>query len=491
MLHPSNHRVAIIGGGLSGLAAAAKLRTADPDLRISLFETRDRLGGVIHTESEDGFLIDLGADMFATNPPAALDLCRQLGIADRLIEPESDRRGARIVYRGRLVPIPDGFVLMRATRLIPMLTTPLLSLAGKLRFLAERWVPLRDPSKGDESVAEFVRRRMGSEVLDRIVAPLAAGIYTADISKLSMQATMGPILDMERRHGSLARASWLRRRRGDDSVERTSTGARYGQFRSFEGGMIELINALAAKLPKESIHLSCPVESIDHRGSTWTLHTAAGESEEFDHVILATPAATTADLLCELVPEASRELASIESASTAIVVLGVRRADVREDIETFGFVVPQSEGRRILAGSFASHKFAGRAPNDHVLIRVFIGGALQNELLELSDDALVDLARQELSELISLDGTPVISRVVRWNHAMPQYHVGHCDRVARIEHAVEQQPGLWLISNALYGVGISPVIAAADRVAAAVVASFTASADAAGDRTALDRGLAE
>ncbi len=229
----SNYRVAIVGGGLSGLATAAKLHLAEPTLSLSLFEAADRVGGVIHTEQESGFLIDCGADMFATKPPAALDLCRELGLDDRLIEPQADGRGARIVQRGRLLPIPEGFVLMRATQLTPMLTTPLLSLSGKLRFLAERWIksPAHEEA-ADESVGDFVRRRMGVEILDRIVAPLTAGIYTADVNKLSMQATMGPIAEMERQYGSLAAATAARRRRGEDSVERGSTGARYGQFRA-------------------------------------------------------------------------------------------------------------------------------------------------------------------------------------------------------------------------------------------------------------------
>ena len=212
-----NHRIAIVGGGLSGLATAVKLHIADPSLELSLFEAGDRVGGVIHTEQEKGFLIDLGADMFATKPSNALDLCRELGLEDRLIKPQQRGRGARIVFRGRLVPIPEGFVLMRATQWLPMLTTPLLSIPGKLRFLAERWIRPLGNEESDETVANFVRRRMGEQVLQRIVAPLTAGIYTADVEKLSMRATMKPIAEMERRYGSLAAATSARRRSGEDS----------------------------------------------------------------------------------------------------------------------------------------------------------------------------------------------------------------------------------------------------------------------------------
>lgn len=460
--------IAIIGGGLSGLATAAQIRVRQSAAKIRLFESASRLGGVIHTEWADGFLIDHGADMFATNPPGALDLIQKLGAEDQLIEPEPTRRGARIARGGKLVPIPDGFVLMRATKLGPMLRTGLLSPAGKLRFLAERYVgspeSLHEPDF-DESVDSFVRRRMGDEVLESIVAPLSAGIYTADVSKLSMAATMGPIAQMEREYGSLARATAARRRSGQDNVERGSTGARYGQFRAFGRGMIQLIETLASTLHPTDIHTDAPVQSIVPTDGRWKLTTAGGRAETFDRVVVALPPRASGKLVADVAPVAAQELAGIESASTAIVVLGVRTADIAKNIDTFGFVVPLSENRRILAGSFASHKFAGRAPEGHVLVRVFIGGAMQSELLENDDAGLVRIAREELADLIGLSGDVAMSRVVRWNEAMPQYHVGHKARVGRIKESIDQTPGLSLISNSLDGVGIAPVIAAAGRLA--------------------------
>ena len=481
-----NPRIAIIGGGLSGLATAVHLHLALPHASLTLFEASERLGGVIHTERVDGFVIDHGADMFSINPPAAIELCHQLGVESRLIEPQTEGRGARIARGSDLLPLPDGFVLMRATQLWPMLTTPLLSLRGKLRFLAERWIGSIEPDRKtasespgeasfrDESVSDFVRRRMGKEVLDRIVAPLSAGIYTADINKLSMQATMGPIAKMEREFGSLARATAARRRSGLDSVERNSAGARYSQFRAFPGGMIELISTLAHALPPDTVRLGCPVQSISQSDGKWIV-TCGNESHEFDQVVIAVPPLAASRLLRSHAPVAADELSKIESASVAIVVLGVRRAEIERDINTFGFVVPLTEKRRILAGSFASNKFAGRAPEGHVLIRVFVGGAMQPELLQLPDEEIVELAREELADLIGLRGEPVVSRVVRWNQAMPQYHVGHVDRVRRIEHAIDQLDGISLMSNALHGVGIAPVIGQADRVASKIAARWQAS----------------
>ena len=463
-------RVAIIGGGLSGLSTAAKLHRLDQSIQLVLFESGERLGGVIHTEQVGEYLIDHGADMFSTKPSAAIDFCCELGLEDQLIEPKPEGRGARIVRNGQLVPIPEGFVLMRATQLWPMLFTPLLSLQGKLRFLLERWI---SPTKGDkdESVSTFVQRRMGHEVLDRIVAPLAAGIYTADVTKLSMQTTMQAIARMEKKHGSLARATAVRRRKGEDSVERGSTGARYGQFRTFQDGMIGLINGIAQSLPDDSIHLNCSVESIRSIGNQWIV-TESGTDHKFDHVVVAVPPKAAVNLLEPIAPLASAELAKIESASAAIVVLGVSATNIKRPVNTFGFVIPLSEKRRILAGSFASHKFSGRSPEDHVLIRVFMGGAMQSELLEKSDEELTTIAQEELSELIGLTGDPLVSRVVRWNDAMPQYHIGHGDRVRIIDEEIASTPGLSFTSNALHGVGIAPVIKQADQVAHEVIASL-------------------
>ncbi|MDB4654188.1 protoporphyrinogen oxidase [Rubripirellula sp.] len=472
----TRRRVAIIGGGLSGLSTAAKLHRLDESVQLVLFESGHRLGGVIHTEQVGEFLIDHGADMFSTKPSAAIDFCCELGLEDQLMQPNPLGRGARIVRNGQLVPIPEGFVLMRATQLWPMLFTPLLSLQGKLRFLLERWIA---PTKGDEdeSVSTFVQRRMGQEVLDRIVAPLSAGIYTADVTKLSMQTTMQAIAGMEKKYGSLARATAARRRDGDDSVERGSTGARYGQFRAFRGGMIQLINGIAQSLPQESIKLNCRVESIHPDGDQWIV-TESGTDHKFDHVVVAVPPKAAIKLLEPTVPLASAELAKIESASAAIVVLAVSASDIKRPVNTFGFVVPLSEKRRILAGSFASHKFSGRSPEDHVLIRVFLGGAMQADLLDKPDEELTTIAQEELGELIGLTGDPLVSRVIRWNDAMPQYHVGHGDRVRIIDEEIEKIPGLSFTSNALHGVGIAPVIKQADQVARRIVSSLKESGNA-------------
>ncbi len=360
MNQPRTNSVAIIGGGLSGLSTAVHLHLADPSIEITLLEASPRVGGVIYTERSGEFLIDWGADMFATQPPGAINLLKKLGVEERLIFPQQPGRGARIVHQGRLIDLPDGFVLMRATKLWPVLTTPLLSLRGKLRLLWERWIA-PSASDTDVSVADFVRRRLGEEALQNIVGPLVAGIYTADIEKLSMEATMGPLAKMVRQHGSLAKATIARRRSGEDRVERGSSGARYEQFRAFQGGMIELIDSLAQALPVGTVRTGAAVDALSRRGSRWEVR-VGGDPQSFDQVVIATPPAIASSLLAEISPAASQELAGIESASTAIVVLAVPRRNIAADVTTFGFVVPPKENRRILAASFASNKFAGRAP---------------------------------------------------------------------------------------------------------------------------------
>lgn len=489
-------RIAIVGGGLSGLATGVHLRLLanahQRPLEITLLESSSRVGGVIQTERIIGrsggeFIVDHGADMLTTNPPAAIELCRQLGVEGRLQQPELAGRGAMIARGNRLIPIPEGFVLMRATQVMSMLSTPLLSAGGKLRLLAERLITPRDPAAEDESVGSFVTRRLGRECLDNIVSPLVAGIYTADVHRLSMAATMKPLWDMESSHGSLARATMRRKRSGEDAAERSSSGARYGQFRAFPGGMVELVDTLANHLGRGNIRLNNPVESLE---TTATGIQIRATGEQFDRIILASPAPVSAKLIATLSTPADDEvrssaistlasnLTAIRYASTGIVVLAIPRTSIARMPQTFGFVVPPREHRMILAGSFASEKFSGRAPRDHVIIRAFVGGALHPEILKNNDDAIVEIVAKELGDLIGLDVSRSVHeiaafiRVIRWNDAMPQYEVGHLQKAAAIESAISQIPNVHLATNAVGGVGIAPVIATAAKCAQRVFDSL-------------------
>jgi oxygen-dependent protoporphyrinogen oxidase len=464
-------RVVVVGGGITALAAAHRLTELDPAIELTLLEAADRLGGVIQTVRRDDFLIEQSADNFITQAPAAVDLCRRIGIADELVETASDNRAAMVVRRGRLVRVPAGFMLLAPARLWPLVTTPILSPWGKLRLLAEYFVPRRRVEQ-DESLASFARRRLGREAFERIVQPLVGGIYAADPERLSLEATMPRFLHMERRYGSLIRAARAGARRAEGSDE---SGARYGLFVTPREGLSSLVEALAAKFPAGSIHLNSPVERIvADEDSAWrvTISQKAGPATDVacDAVIVATGAPQAASMLAELDRELSVELSRIAYAGTSIVSLAYRREQIAHPLDGFGFVVPAAEKRRILAGSFASLKFAGRAPDGSVLIRVFIGGACQGELANLPDETLKLIAVDELRSLLGTSGQPLFALVARWPQSMPQYHLGHGELVAAIERRVAHFHGLALAGNAYHGVGIPQCIAsgesAAERIAA-------------------------
>jgi len=464
---PTRSRVAVIGGGISGLSAAFRLHELAPDAELTLFEARDRLGGILHTLRDDGFLIEESADNYLTEPPTVLQLAERLGIRDQLISTEPSQRRAFVVRQGRLLPVPAGFTLMAPGRLWPILTTPLLSWRGKLRLACERFIPRRGEQEAEESLAEFATRRLGREVFERIVQPLVAGIYSADSRKLSVAATLPRFIDMEREYGSLTRAALAKARARRQSSD--ESGARYGMFVTPRDGASSLIEALASHLPSGAIRLSTAVETIEKTEHGWTLSCRDGaQAQPFDAMVLATPAPVTARLLDALDPVASGLLAGIPHASAAIVCLGYRREQLSRPLEGFGFVVPLGERRPIMAASFSSNKFPGRAPNDQVLIRVFLGGALDPERIDQSDEQLQGIAREQLEELIGVSGEPTLSRTVRWPAAMPQYHLGHREIVAEIERHMARHEGLEFTNNALHGVGVPHCIAAGERAAEAI-----------------------
>jgi oxygen-dependent protoporphyrinogen oxidase len=473
-------RVAVVGGGISGLAAAHRLLELDPTIELSLLEAGPRLGGVLETSRRDGFLLEAAADNFMTTPSAALDLCHRLGLDRDLIAPDEHRRQALVVNRGRLLPVPQGFILMAPSRLGPMVRTKTLSMAGKLRAAMEYFLPSRADSTVDESLHSFVTRRFGREVFERLVEPLIGSIYTADPRRLSVEATFPRFRQMEREHGSLLRAMWRQRkpsgqraaRAGQRSAERAS-GARYGQFVSLRGGIGTLVEALWQRLPEGTVRLNSPVIGLQRvAGHTWRLSTGGPEPDflEVDGVILATPAHHSAGLLAPVDAELAAELAAIDSSSCAVVALGYQRDQIGDDLNGFGFVVPACEEKLILSCSYSSVKYAGRAPDDAVLFRVFVGGTRQGHLLAWDDHRLVELAAQQLAELLQIRGEPVLSQVTRQDRAMPQYHVGHIQRLERIDSRLRSLPGVALASNALRGVGLPACIQSGEAAAAAVVA---------------------
>ncbi|MDR3620888.1 MAG: protoporphyrinogen oxidase [Paludisphaera borealis] len=474
-------RVVVIGGGLSGLVAAHRIHESAKQLRrpveVVVLEAKDRVGGVIRTDRRDGFTLEGGPDSFITNKPWALDLCRRLNLEDQLIETDSAHRRSFVVRNGRLAPVPEGFVLMAPHRLLPILTTPILSWRGKLRLLAEIMIPRRD-SDAEESLASFVRRRFGREALERLVQPLVGGIYTGDPGNLSLKATLPQFLSMEKQHGSLIRAAW--RQRGSAETrprEKESSGARYGMFVSLADGMDVLPRTLAASLGDGAIQTGRPVRRISRRGDRagWVVELLNGPPIEADAVIATTEAHATARMLDGLDPSLALQLRAIPYASSIIVNVAYRRDQVKHPLDGFGVVVPAVESRSILAASFLNVKFPSRAPAGSALIRVFIGGATQPDLFDLDDDAIREIVARELGDLIGVRDEPLFLEIGRHPRAMPQYVLGHLERVEAIRRKAAKHPNLFLTGIAFDGVGIPDCVHAAETTADAVVAALAGS----------------
>jgi len=457
--------VVVIGGGVTGLAAAHRLGEVAPGVRVTVLEAGQRPGGVLKTDRRDGFLIEASSDSFITTFPWGVDLCRRLGIDDQLIPTAERGRRAFVVFNGRLEPIPDGLLVMAPTRIGPMLRTPILSPWGKLRMGCELFVPRG--SGNDESLASFASRRFGREAFERLIQPLVSGMYTGDPTLLSVRATLPRFLDMEQAHGSLIRAM----RTGKSlhgSGKSVGSGARYGMFVGLRDGMSSLVDALVARLPAGALRCEARVQRIARRDDgRWAVMVGGSEPSdiEADAVVVATSTADASRLLGPVDPTLAGLLGRINTTGSVVVSLGYRREQVAHALDGFGFVVPLREKRLILSGSFSSVKFPGSSPEGTVLIRVFVGGASRPELLQRDDAELYRIAGAELSQLLGITGEPILRQLARWPGVMPQYEVGHCDLVESIEEAIRANPGLEMAGNAYHGVGVPQCIHSGEKAA--------------------------
>lgn len=457
-------RLVVVGGGISGLAAAHRAvelaRERGREVELTLLEAGDRLGGTIRTERRDGFLVECGPDSFLSEKPWALALCRRLGLEDRLVRTDDRFRKTFVVFRGRLHPLPEGFQLLAPTRLGPLLSSRLFSWPGKLRMACDLVLPRgSDP---DESLGAFVKRRLGREALERVAQPLVAGIYTADPDELSLRATMPRFLEMERRERSVILALWRAARKAP-ALHRGASGARWSLFVTLADGMEELTRALAARLPPGAARLKERVTGVAREDGRWRLATERGTPLDADALVLAPESHQAARMLRYVDPGLAHLLDGIPYASSGTVTLAYRRGDVGHPLDGFGFVVPQIERLPIIACTFSSVKYPGRAPDGHVLLRVFVGGALNESVLDAADAALVATARAELGRLLGATGEPLFTRVERYPRAMPQYHVGHGARVEAIEQAAARLPGLRLVGGAYRGVGIADCVRSSEE----------------------------
>jgi len=433
---------------------------------VSLLEAGPRLGGVLSTVQQDGFQVEQSADNFITTIPWGLDLCKRLGLMDQLVQTNPACRRTFVVCRGRLYKLPDGFLMMAPTRLWPLAVTPILSPWGKLRAAVEYFIPPRRDD-GDESMAAFVRRRLGREAFDRLVEPLVSAVYAADMEKLSVLATLSRFREMELKHGSLVRA--MRAQMKARPATRGESGARYSMFVTLRDGLSRLVETLAARLPPGTVRLGAPVTRIERQENGWRVWLNE-DGQDADAVILATPSHVAAALLEPIDSELAAELAGIEHSGTAIVSLGYNRDQIGHPLDGMGAVVPAVEQSPILAISFSSRKYTHRAPQGKELLRVFLGGARQPELAEMDGRELRRLVVDELALLLDVRGEPCFCDVAHWPRTMPQYHVGHRQRVARIEARAALLGSFALAGNAYHGVGLPDCIHGGQRAAERVLA---------------------
>lgn len=456
--------VIIVGGGISGLAAAYTLqsasggenRPADIPVTCTLIERERRPGGKILTEEVQGFLIEGGPDSFLSQKPWAVDLCRRLGLGDRLVCTNREQKNIYVFSRGRLHQVPEGLVLMVPTRLISFLRSPLMSVTGKLRMACDLVIPPRRDSE-DESLASFVRRRLGQEVLDTIVEPLMAGIYAGSPEDMSLKSTFPRFSELEQECGSLIKGLLAKRH----AVRPHQETPPLTMFLTLRRGISELVEALVSTLNRTTFMMGQEVRAIrsgQSGSSRYTVDCTDGASYHADAVVLATPSHITAALIAGLDQALAKTLLEIPHTSTATVSLGYTRQNVPHPLNGFGFVVPRREHRRIMACTWTSTKFPHRAPADYVLLRCFVGGVGREELVQQDDTALVTMVREDLRDIMGITETPVLTKVYRWIRANPQYVVGHEARLATIEAALTRHPGIFLTGSAYYGVGIPDCI---------------------------------
>ena len=463
-------RIAIIGGGISGLSAAYALeehRRAGA-VEYLLYESSPSLGGVLRTEHIHGCIVEAGPDSFITEKPWAADLCRALGIEDQLIGSNDADRKTYILVRGQLIPMPDGLMFMVPTKILPAGLSSLFSWTTKLRMARELLHPPH-AAEADESVASLVERHYGAEMVDRLADPLLSGVYGGEAANLSVRAVLARFADMERTHGSLGRAMLAARSR-----MRSSNRPAPPLFTSLKNGMQQLVETIVPRLNQASFLTNTPVQSIQPQAGGWTV-SAGAKSDRFDALILAVPAHAAAQVLSLCSPALSAELAAIGYSSSITVGLGYDR-DVRQSLPPgFGFLVPRSEGKRLLAATFVHNKFPHRAPHDRALLRCFFAGSNAENIWQLSDDAIIALVRNELQQILGLRAAPLFARVYKWKSAMAQYGVGHLERLDRIEHLRQQLPGLALAGNGYRGIGIPDCVRSGQEAVKQVLTAQTLS----------------
>ncbi|MBI4319221.1 MAG: protoporphyrinogen oxidase [Chloroflexi bacterium] len=446
-------KVVVVGGGAAGLAAAYALRRAADeghDVDWLLLEKDGRLGGKIWTERIGEFIVDGGPDCYLTEKPWIAQMAARLGIEDHLLPSDDDRKKTFIYSGGRMHELPDGVWMMVPTKFMPFVKTSLFSWPGKMRMGMDLFVPRR--VDGDETLADFVRRRLGRECLEKLAEPMVGGVHAADPYQMSLQATFPRFLEMERKHGSLIKA-FLAARKRMASTASGNSGRTY--FTTLRYGMQEITDGMADVAGRERLLTGKRVVRIEERGATprYAVHVAGDLTYPADAVVVSTEAYTAAEFLRPLDGRLAKLLDTIPWTSAATVSLAYRGDTIGHDLHGFGFLVPSVEKRKIMASTWSSTKWPGRAPEGHALLRVFVGGPHNQSLVELDDAAMVRVVRDELREMMGITAEPEFARVFRWVKGMPQYTLGHLERLEAMEERLAEHPGLYLCGASYRGIG--------------------------------------
>jgi len=454
--------IAIIGGGISGLSTAYYLSRRG--IPATIFEARPHLGGVIRTEQVEGCTLEAGPDSFLSAKPAALELIRELGLAGQVIGSNDFSRKTYVWKRGRLIPLPEGLMMMVPTKIGPLLSTPLLSWTTKARMGLEL---LHAPKThhGDQSVAEFIQEHYGEEAVDYLVEPLLSGIYGGDPRQLSVTAVLPRFVTLAQRYGSLTRGVL---------AERAQAAAKHNQappaplFRTLKSGLQQMIEALEASIRDSVTVRQLRAEALERAGNRFRVR-AGGDWLETERVVLACEAHNAAPLAAALDARLAELLGGIAYSSSMTVAVGFDARDLRHRPSGHGFLVPKKERRRLMACTWVGEKFPHRVPEDKVVARCFLGGMEDAGVLDESDDAIARIVVRELREIAGIEAAPKFLRIHRWPRSMAQYTVGHPQRLAEIQARVEAIPGLELAGNAYEGIGIPDCIRLGKRAAEKLV----------------------
>ncbi len=456
-------KTAIIGGGISGLSAAYYLRKLSVEkgfpLELTLYEPEASLGGVFDTLNNEGLVVEQGPDSFITTKPWALELIKELGLENSLINTSEKNRRTFVYLEGKLKPLPEGFFMIAPSKLWPFLKSDFFSWKGKLRILLEILIP--EKKVEDESLESFIKRRFGKEALYKAAEPLIGGIYTSDSKELSLRATMPQFLRMEKESGSVIRALMKKSFGGS----KDKSGARYSKFFSLKNGMSSLISELEKKSQIDSLELRNGVSELILFDSKWIIN----KKYDFDSAVIATPSYVSSDIVKRLDPQLSLKFSEFEYASSVVVNLVFDKSEFNNNPEGFGIVIPPKENMNLIACSFYTEKFPQRANADELIMRCFMGGKLNPDVIDWKDENIISTLSLELKKVFGADNKPKKVFIKRYKRSMPQFKVGHVNKINDILEIVSGYKGLAICGNIYNGVGIPDCIRSGKEAAEKIV----------------------